>query len=1161
LSDEIWFVGNAGLIRFNPQLQSRQAFFLPYLDEESLIELFIENNVIWALTREGIFYYEKQSGVWKEFEGNNNLLSREIIGGGVNTQQIWVLTNQNVLVWHRDQKSWEILDYSSGLTASDYESVYSDGELTILFKLPQINYRKSGSDSWRKFQLATEAAGSGENVFRNLFDNPDGGYVQIADYRWSFQGTRVNFLNDSETKYIANTTQHTATAVSRLDVKSQIDLGNSRRVTGFYNNVDYAETMYGVRFRGNDGDVTREFNWGDFSRDPGLTPFGETAEIFGANAWLQYGEKTSRFKRSLLALKASTGEVRSKKTYEYYTGASTEFSKTIRDVDYAKNQFFSLRNIDSLYAPNNVQIFVDDLISSDNTPNTLVGLTIAGVRGDFDEWKPTEDFYFYRKANVVRLVKSIGATYTVVARYSVHDQIRETVLQSSNSSSTVQQNFYFLNAQQIIPYSMQLRILDSMNRDVPLGTFGIDDDGDDHVDSRFLDFERGILFFPSSRPFPSEVYDPTSPRSHYRIAASFQTELSIIQLQQHNLVRGSEKLWLDGVLATGGNDYVLDYTNGTLIFVREGLLSSDTRIEIEYEYYETSDNNLHTASLNYSPSDNFFAQGDWQKTTKDSVNLFTLHSEIRQPIGGFDLKITPALAYQGDKNDLSATSLDGLLSTSTFRFQTSYQSLSKDYRNLYHPQAIFGNIKNRLRFFTSYDVREDLRLSGEWKKTDGYSSLTSNSPTDRSGTATVLFHHQDLPAVQFNFYKDRTTTDESTSDKWFLQGLIEYQVPKSFAESILLSSLRVESYLKYGFQTNEAQSFYSKRRFFNSYYKINSIISDQFQLGFFYRSNKIDDATSAKQPISNSERLLADLTYGELRAIQLNLRAENNLLQYAHKNSSLRDYNLRQFYQVNVRLSPGQVFDALSSLFFELNYNQSLNQSGIKDGSAGSFLWKLTATNLESSENFSLARTYYIKNEFRPSSRWYLFSMFEWNTQEVGASAGRLDKSSYRLSEKLDMKLSLETRLVTEFKHFNQDLSFGRTTRDYEPSIWLEHRWTPDLINTVNLRYRRRNANDGRIENVSNDWVQTVDLIWQKNNFIGMRYIELQQTLAGETHRTYGSAPQRSYQFSSGSSINAYPMQSLIVRFRMDLTYYWDKLIAGNDYTVLAFSLKMSLQL
>ena len=94
------------------------------------------------------------------------------------------------------------------------------------------------------------------------------------------------------------------------------------------------------------------------------------------------------------------------------------------------------------------------------------------------------------------------------------------------------------------------------------------------MDSDWIDYENGILFFPESEPFPAAVYDSEDRQSYYELEAAYQTEFSLIQLEQKNLVRGTEVVKLDGVKAEGGSVYVLDYTNGTLVFVKDMPLAS-----------------------------------------------------------------------------------------------------------------------------------------------------------------------------------------------------------------------------------------------------------------------------------------------------------------------------------------------------------------------------------------------------------------------------------------------------------------------------------------------------------------------------------------------------------------------------------------------------------
>ena len=465
----------------------------------------IEDEVIWVYAKSGLYYYDQDSGVWREFEGNSYLKNTILVNSYVDQSEIWILTDQNVLVWDRTEKTWETLDYSSGLSTSNFKSVYVNNGMTFLQNPQNIDYRLSTEDNWRKHTIQKvkgTVGASGKQMLKNLFDNEEGGYIGLGKYRLGFEGSRITQICDYEQRY-DNGEAGEADIITgnRLDIKSQLSLEKSRSISGFYNNIDYSETMYGIRYRSRGNDFLREFNWGDYRLDPGSVPFGETASMFGSNIWLQAGDKTPRFKRSLLTVKAFTGELRSQKTYEHYQGALRQFSVSISDIAYASNQFYEIPGLGMLGSPVNIRIYVDDLTSSNNTPNTLTTETIAGITGDFDLLSATQDFYFYEKANVVRFTGFYDSNATIVIRYTLNNQIIEEILQHDGMISTARTNFYYLNAQKIIPFSFRLNISQVAGQTTELSQFGLDDNGDGFVDSDWIDYENGILFFPESSLF------------------------------------------------------------------------------------------------------------------------------------------------------------------------------------------------------------------------------------------------------------------------------------------------------------------------------------------------------------------------------------------------------------------------------------------------------------------------------------------------------------------------------------------------------------------------------------------------------------------------------------------------------------------------------------
>nr|NQU93285.1 hypothetical protein [Bacteroidota bacterium] len=1161
LKNEIWLVCENGLVSFNTRLQSQQLFNFPYLTKKNLLEIYIEDERIWAITRLGIFYYDKQSGIWNEFEGNNNLSDVFINFGFVNLQNIWVLTDRNVMVWDRNLKSWEILDYSTGLSSLDFASVYSDGNYTFLFQDEYIDYQRNMRDPWRKFYFSKGGRIGAANIFTNLFDNEDGGYIGLGKYKWSWDGTRVRIVEQLVRRWddSQNILKKDFVSAYRLDVKSQVDFGNMRRLSGFYNNVDYSDTIFGLRYRDNDNDVVRELAWGDFRWEQGNIPFGEGAEMFGANAWLQYGSKTPIFKRSLLSLKASTGQIKSEKTFEYYNGAFNRFTTSVKDVDYLKNQFFSIPGLDTLNTPENIRLYVDDKSASTNDPNTNVNATIAGLNGDFDQWVIVEDFAWYTKAHVLRMVKQIRPEWSAVVRYSMDGREYEQILQDDYFSTKLL-NFYYLKGKQIIPYSFNFTITDDAGGEVPLRQFGIDDDGDGRVDSRWIDYLEGFLFFPQDKPFPAGVYDSVSPQSYYRFVSSFQTELSMIQLQHPNLVRGSESLWLDGILASGGNDYVLDYTNGTLIFVREGIISPDTRIEVQYEYYVYDGDNLHQASFNFSPSDNIYIQADWRNLTEDSTHLIDIHGEVRKSVGKMDFRLIPGVAYQTRENQLTGQHFEGLASSSWLRVKALYQHFEPEYKNLYREQSFFGNVENKVQFYTSADVTDFLRLVGDWKLLTGNDSISPGAK-ERSGNASFLLHQPDIPNIQFTYQDRFSAKEDSTSEKRFFQNLLEYQFPTGWVNFFGIKSFKIENFLRAGTKKDYWDDGSQKQKFFQGYGRLSAQITERIQTGFFYRANSTNDITgSAESPVSKDERLLVDLAVNEWRAMQVSFRVENSLKQTFTFKDDLDVYYLRNFGQVNVRFSPGQLWKPLSLLFFEFNYNQTQDQKGESADRIGEKLWPFSSTRASDPGQSFFMKNYFIKNEIRPGGNWFLYSMLEWNTQENGLSGSTLQKSFWRLIEKLDLKIGVTTHLVAQYRQFFQDLGYSINSMDYEPSVWIEHRWSSEFINIFNVLYRRNNRDYGNMDDKTNHWESSFDVIWRTSRFKWLRQMEIQQTFAGSHQSTMGYNEQKSFQFSSGTSLNLYPLHALVLRLRADVTRYKDLILSQRNYLSVSFNLKVSLR-
>jgi len=293
--------------------------------------------------------------------------------------------------------------------------------------------------------------------------------------------------------------------------------------------------------------------------------------------------------------------------------------------------------------------------------------------------------------------------------------------------------------------------------------------------------------------------------------------------------------------------------------------------------------------------------------------------------------------------------------------------------------------------------------------------------------------------------------------------------------------------------------------------------------------------------------------------MQVSFRIENNLKQTFSFNDDQNVYYLRNFGQMNFRLSPGQLWKPLSLLFFEFNYNQTNDCMGDSKSRIGKQLWTFYRQGIPNPTKSLLIQNYFIKNEIRPGGNWFLYSMLQWNTQNNGFSGSKIKKSSWRLNERLDIKVGTSTHLVVQYRQFFQNMGPNIKSMDYEPSLWVEHRWSGNFINIFNLLYRRNDYNYGEIHNLTDNYESSFDIIWRTKRFTWLRYMEIQQTFSGSYQNIFGYNTHKNLRMSSGTSFNFYPLQSLVIRLRADVSRFIDVYFNDWNYLAVSFNLKVSM--
>jgi hypothetical protein len=534
---------------------------------------------------------------------------------------------------------------------------------------------------------------------------------------------------------------------------------------------------------------------------------------------------------------------------------------------------------------------------------------------------------------------------------------------------------------------------------------------------------------------------------------------------------------------------------------------------------------------------------------------------VRKTAGAYDFRVIPGLAYNPSAGDLAAHYFEGLASSSRIRLQAKYEAYTEDYTNLYTPQFVLGEVSERLGLNGTLDLSRNIRLSGEWIRSAGDDDGGETAPTDRSGSVSLLLHRKSWPAWDVSFQEFKTRAATETTTRSFVQNRLEYHLPEAWSRRALLRRLNAEAFLRLGHTSVASSSGLARQDFSQGFIRVNAGFTDLFHGSAFYRRSDLDDASGGHTgQIARSERVLFSLSHEDWRPIQVNIRVENTLDQDFHRVPGIKDTEVDRYSQVNLRLRPGHLWQRLSPLIFEFNINQTLNGSASTGASVRSWLWKFCNRSNEEFDKSASAHTYYVQNEFRPTANFYAYTLLEWGGQELRSGLSTLDSREWRFSEKLDIKPGLRTRLNLQYKQYFRDSGYGRIVRHYEPSAWVEYRWTGDLQNTANLRYRRTYDDDADIRDVVDDLEARCDLTWRKRDIIGLRRFEARQSFSGTSSRSRGHTPRRDYALGSTTSLDLYPLHSLIVRAQFDFSKYWDRRNPNNDYHEVVFDLKILLR-
>ncbi len=309
----------------------------------------------------------------------------------------------------------------------------------------------------------------------------------------------------------------------------------------------------------------------------------------------------------------------------------------IPDANYVKERFYLISlGEDGLlhgsYPPikkGSEEIYIDDNVAGNNQGGQRT------VQGYFNLQFPGQDYNIDYETGEIEFLTQISPSYRIVVAYeylgdgggvvgkpgnvfedengdgSIDEEGEEVgyvVLKEKSLRGTEARRVYSLGNRNINPRDYQIAIwqqggseaFETPDGPIPyIQIFGLDTNGDGVVDPEFIDFDRGLLIFPSLRPFVIE--EPASP--YYPFREQLNNELIYLenprpsdqvytivcdyayQSETYNVglfvIPGSEKVRLNNRLLQRDIDYTMIYEVGSLRFFTK--LDEYDEIEVEFE--------------------------------------------------------------------------------------------------------------------------------------------------------------------------------------------------------------------------------------------------------------------------------------------------------------------------------------------------------------------------------------------------------------------------------------------------------------------------------------------------------------------------------------------------------------------------------------------------
>ncbi len=720
--DYIWLGTPDGILRYNRKFEKIEE--IPNTPVDSIYYIVSTANIIWFLGKNRFISYKRNKEVWNEYQGSivndystlgDSLFClsqgrvsfynpktdnweffkefevvRNINGISVNQKKILFATNGGIVSYDWNDKSREVYTKNNGLVSDTVIDVYENNDFIFAVSASNIQFFNKSEGVWQVEKIIPSVKPRESFIY---YDDV-GLHTRIinnTDIR--LQGNAYYQLTYRKSGDVVDTTTW-----ENINLKLVGEHISKRLLSMYYDDTDKEQVAYGFGYRGLENDGLYRLNGGYLRTEYSDFNILPQFSVLGGNAKLKY-------KNHNLFLQA--GEIKSGMNRDYFFGKKYYHVDTIFDVDYQKYQFYYIYSYPRTIPKDYDTIFIDDRMSSTNTIKTRMGMTIAGITGDYDIFINGVDYFVDYERGFIHFVAPRRSTDIIIMLINGV----EIIIQSDTVKDKMRENIYFIGPG-IIPNSISLTITDTLGQVQPLNIFGIDNDNNNIIDPEFINCELGYLIFPASRPFPDEVYDDTI--HLYSMIFEFQTYLTFYRLSKYPVLIGSEKVFVDGEQMARGSQYILDYTSGIIFFLSEELISDFSEIEVEYMqvqrmrkdiYYAVQPNIVFNDNLNIAPG---YSNIIDQQIFHLSGNLYSQITEDGS------IKFNPQAAVNSEKEYAQIHNL--VANYHIISINSEYQSFSQNFESFGNNTGKYGSLRQQGVLGIGICPLSYLRFDGKFDK-------------------------------------------------------------------------------------------------------------------------------------------------------------------------------------------------------------------------------------------------------------------------------------------------------------------------------------------------------------------------------------------------------------------------------------------------------------